>query len=517
MPKYNSVNKNTGSFRQLTKMKQKTVFIVSATVSFLFTIFIIAILNFTGKISVFGATAGDYRSIASGNWNVPANWEKFNGVSWTPAITSPASVDGNITIQPGNNITVTANVLIDQVFVCSGAQLSTSAGICTIVNGTGTDLIVSGTLDVSSTLTINGGATALLAGTGICRSTGILNIGGGGASLTIDTNGVFKKDGGTITTAANAWVVNNGGIYRNNDGSTFPLATWNPGSTCEITTSTATVPGNINQAFQNFIWNCTTQSAPLNFGGSFINVNGNLTIASTGSSFIQLDLQGNNTTLNIANNLIVTGGKIYGCTNGGTKVNVSNNYIQSGGLFCFNMAGGTAYGNASLVMTVNGNALISGGILDMSQCSANNSTKGNGVLNLKGDMILSGTGLVTETSALSRGQVYFIGTTTQYFKSVNSVTRFIDFTVNNGAILRMDDQILTGDGNFTLLSGGGLMLGDKDGITVSGPTGNIQVTGIRSFSTGGDYTYNGIVAQNSGNGYLHRYIILLLIIRIILR
>jgi hypothetical protein len=44
------------------------------------------------------------------------------------------------------------------------------------------------------------------------------------------------------------------------------------------------------------------------------------------------------------------------------------------------------------------------------------------------------------------------------------------------------------------------MIGDANGITTSGASGNIQCTGSRSYSTGGDYTYDGAVGQNSGNG-----------------
>jgi hypothetical protein len=498
--KNNWVKKNSRKIRQQIIQKQKTVFIIAASGFVLLSCILIALMNFTGTISLFAATAGDYRSVASGNWNTPGNWEKFNGISWMPAVTSPSNLDGAIIIQTGHTINITSAVTIDEVVVNSGGQLSVSTAACTIANGINADLTIDGTLNVTSSCTLNTGATAVITGLGICSMGGTIMIGGGGACITIDMNGVFRKDGGTITTTANTWIIKNGGTYRNNDGSAIPIATWNVGSTCEINKTIATVPGNFNQTFYNLIWNNTSQTTSLNFGGAFPTVNGDLTIASTGNTFIQLDYQGNNTVLNVAKNLIITGGKLFGCTNGGTRVNVTNNYIQTGGYLSFNMAGGTAYGNTSMIMNVNGDALISGGTFDMSQCTANNSAKGNGVLNLKGNMILSGAGLVTETSSLSRGQVNFAGTIVQYFKSENSVTRFVDFTVNNAAILRMDDQVLTGSGKFTLMAGGGLMMGHKDGITLSSPAGNIQLTGTRSFSIGGDYTYNGLVAQNSGNG-----------------
>lgn len=500
IPKRTTLNKSSHGIKQKSKLSRRSL-IMMGTAAFLCIIAISTVIFFlTGNKNAHAAVTGDYRSAASGNWNLAGTWEKFNGKSWIPAIKFPESRDGTITIQAGHSITVTGNVTIDQAIVCPGALLLTSEGTLTLANGAGTDLIVNGTLGINSTFTMNASSTILLTGLGVCRSAGNISIGPAGASITIDSGGVFRKDGGIITTTLNAWIVNSGGKFCNNDGLAFPLAMWKPGSTCELTKTTSVLPANLNQPYSNFNWNCTTQSMPLNFAGTFQTVNGDLTISSTGTSFIQLDLQGNNTTLNIGRNLYVYGGTIYGCMNGVTNVNVSKNYKQTGGSFIFNMAGGTAYGNTSMIMNVLGNINISGGIFDLSQCNANNFAKGNGVLNLKGNLALSGTGLMTETSGFSRGQVYFNGATVQYFTSSNSVTRKVDFNVNPGAILRMDDQILTGNGNFTLSAGGGLMMGHAKGITISGLKGNIQVTGIRSYNIGGDYTYNGLVLQNSGNG-----------------
>ena len=58
-------------------------------------------------------------------------------------------------------------------------------------------------------------------------------------------------------------------------------------------------------------------------------------------------------------------------------------------------------------------------------------------------------------------------------------------------------------GTFTLSAGGGLMLGDPYGITLTttGATGgNIRVLGTRTFSSGADYTYSGNVPQVTGDG-----------------
>lgn len=62
-------------------------------------------------------------------------------------------------------------------------------------------------------------------------------------------------------------------------------------------------------------------------------------------------------------------------------------------------------------------------------------------------------------------------------------------------------NVVSGTGAFTLNNLGYLGMGHADGIT-SGTTtmGNIQMMGGRSYSTSGNYIYNGIVNQNTGNG-----------------
>ncbi len=461
----NKMDNMSGRRTVKTKIKVKTKLstkriIAAAAFIVLLTSGIVVFINLSNNREArAGSSSGDYRSLTSGNWSNASTWEKYNGTTWAAAGSAPTSADGIITIQNGHTVTVTANVSVDQVVINTGGEVDINSGITlTVANGAGTDLDV----------------------TGIVKSTGTLST--GGASVIFQSGGKYQ---------------------HNQNGSTLPSFTWNTGSTCEVTGVTTTLPSGLSQTFKNFTWNCSGQSSAFDLNASLQSINGDLTIISTGSSSFQFDQQGNNNTLTIGGNFNFQGGTVYSCTNGSTTINLTGNYVQTGGTFAFTKAGGTAYGNTSTVMNVTGNVTISGGTLDLSQCDANNSAKGIGQVYLKGNMTLSGTGLITETSAQSSGQIYFNSTTvTQYFTSSSSgcITQQVDFTVNSGAILRMDDQIITGAGNFSLLSGGGLMIGDGNGITSSAASGNIQCTGTRSYSTGGDYTYNGIIAQNSGDG-----------------
>ena len=70
----------------------------------LMTIIALAILSGLALAQV----AGDYRSVANGNWGTAATWETYDGASWVPASTAPPAVPpyANITIQAGDTVIV---------------------------------------------------------------------------------------------------------------------------------------------------------------------------------------------------------------------------------------------------------------------------------------------------------------------------------------------------------------------------------------------------------------------------
>jgi hypothetical protein len=72
--------------------------------------------------------------------------------------------------------------------------------------------------------------------------------------------------------------------------------------------------------------------------------------------------------------------------------------------------------------------------------------------------------------------------------------------VNTGATFILGTNVLSGTGSFTLSSGANLQIGNTSGITSSGATGNIQLSGTRTFATDANYTYNGSNTQVFGNG-----------------
>ena len=65
----------------------------------------------------------------------------------------------------------------------------------------------------------------------------------------------------------------------------------------------------------------------------------------------------------------------------------------------------------------------------------------------------------------------------------------VNTTVNSGGTLAFKDNNTLGGTNFTLSSGATLQIGSGQGITSSASSGNVQVSGTRTYSTGASYIY----------------------------
>jgi len=368
------------------------------------------------------AAAGDYRSFATGNWNATNTWQTWNGSSWVGASITPAGGAGtNITIQSIH--TVTDNVAVS----LTGA------------------LIAQGTASFSA-----------------------------GGSITVGSGGLVQNSG-AINSSATTLIFISGGTYQHTfttAAGTIPTATWNTNSTCEVIGYTTLdnsggtpVIGGFSQAFGNFMWNCVSQSGTITAIGALNTVNGNFTLASSGTGLMRL---GNNSVGDLA---------------------IAGNYSQIGGHLQI-----TAGSNR--IMIVAGNFSLSGGTFDLTDGSA------SGRLNVAGNFSHTG-GTLTESQVSSPvASVVFNGTGIQNYTSGGTVSGTVNFNVSNNATLFMGTNFLGSgsSGTFTLSANGTLGLGDPAGITTNGPTGNIRVTGTRTYNTGASYVYNGSAPQGTGNG-----------------
>ncbi len=402
---------------------------------------LIAIISFAVVAinSAWGQSAGDYRSAQSGNWNAVATWETFNGSSWVAAASTPTSSNGVINVLSGHNVTVTAHVTVDQLVVAAGATLTVKQDGS---SGNVTVTVANGPgTDVAVFGTVVENGTAINVGKFVSNA---------GASIAFESGGKFQLNYHTSTT---------GGI--------IPTATWHPDSTLEFIGITTAVGANDigqDQAFGNVTWNCGSQTSTFNLTANFTTVNGTFSILNTGTGKLQV---GTTTTSTIA---------------------VGGDFVQTAGLFEFNYS-------SDRTMNVAGNFTLSGGTLDMATASSGSST-----INVAGNFSHTG-GHLTKTG-VSTASITFNKTGTQNYTSGGTVSGAINFTVNSGSYLRMGTNLLGNGstGTFTLSSGAALGIGDPAGIASSGASGNIRVSGARSFNTGADYVYNASAAQVPGNG-----------------
>ena len=484
----------------------KKVVVASAFLLILFIVGIIFYFQFGRIENLKAAVTGDYRSIGSGNWSNTAIWERYNGTSWATTVTAPSSAESVITIQNGHTVTVSGNVTADQVVVDAGGTLSISSGkTLTIANGTGDDLTINGTLNITGTLANNASSDMVVAGNVTLLSGGANNL-NSSSHITINNGGRYKRQDATMTTTTGIWTINSGGTFQQDiDGGSLPLATWNPNSTCEVTGVTVTKPSNLIQSFYNFTWNSPNQTSAENLQGDLSSISGDFNFISSGTGLVRLG-QPENYNMSIGGNLNMQGGSLFACTKStGCTINITGNYVQTGGTFGgtdASLAGEKALGVPTINVT--GDFSISAGTFDMTQNFGTSSGNGIATLNLSGNFSQTG-GTITETATTTTtygyGRIYFAKVGTQTFsKTAGTMSNTLHITVNSSSVLDMGTSYPTGGGNFTLMSGGGLNLGSPNGITQSSASGNVQVTGTRSYSTGGDYTYNGASAQVTGDG-----------------
>lgn len=464
--------KNRNSNRQSTRLSQRQRLLIGAAISTFLIVLIVVFYQTFHSTDAKGAVSGDYRSRASGNWASSTTWQTFNGTSWVNAASAPTTSAQTINILSGHTVTVAANVSSDQVVIDAGGTLNVSSGVTwTISNATAAlDLTNNGTLVNSGTITISAGAAYSNAASSIYR---------------------HSQNGGTI-----------------------PTATWASNSTCEVTGVTTSLPSGINQSFGNLTWNNTGQTSSLGLNTN-MSIQGNFTMQSSGSARLQLtDAFFSNKTFSIGGNYVGTGGEFRLSQSSGTgTMTVSGNCTLSGGILMGNnsTAGTTTTINGNLSMsgtssliivsssaasTVNvlGNMSFTGGTLTMTEST------GTGTLKVAGDFTHTG-GTITETGTPA-GEIIFNGSSMQTYTSGGTISNAINFTVNNGAYLQMaaETTTITGGGTFTLVNGGKLGVKSTGGISTSGATGNIRVTGTRTFNTGADYIYNGTSNQITGSG-----------------
>jgi gliding motility-associated-like protein len=435
-------------------------------------LFSLTLLVVFSKVA-FSQALGDYRAVASGNWNAIATWQRYDGVAWVAAAAAPTNADGQITIPAGFTVTVTAGVNVDQLDV-DGSLVINAGQTLTITDGT-TDLAVNGTITVNGTLTLNAGTVNTITGTLI--NTGVVNPVG----LTFNAGATYQhaRNGGNI-----------------------PAATWTAGSFCNVTGVTTTVPGGINQAFSNFTWNCATQSANLTVTLN-ANLTGSLNIQNTNTYDLILggNTNLNNNSLTIGPNAILTAGANTITT--GTGVLTLNGTLRTS-----NTTAAGVYGGAGATIISSATPTINPASTIHYNANANQNVFLPAGVNF-GNLNISGTGTKTlitnpanvNTLSIASGATLDAGAVNLTVASSNISGTFTDSNV--GGTVNLGNVVLTGGtinptvatalsiGNLTAQSGS---------CIIGGATNPTNVSGLLSINAGATLTSSGAGAKNYNGG-----------------
>ena len=408
-------------------------------------------------------------------WIGANNGSWATSTNWSPTRTTPTSTD-IIQFNSGLTRTVTGvpTQTIGRLAVTNNSIITLSSTVSNqefiINNGTGVDwnvaagsrLSLIGTSRLRISLAAN--ATAVIDGELVLGTNGNINSANAGILITI--NNKITNTGGSFTssTASKILFGPDGEYTHARNGSSLPFATWNPTSTVRLTAVTSITVGSSNQNFGNFIFQSPTMTVNMTFSP-----------------------------LGIAGNLIIQNGTSTGeVRQGAAAVSVGGDLVFSSGRYAIVNAT-----NAQRSLSIAGNASITGGTMNMSI-----SNGAIGTLNIAGDFTHSG-GVINET-ATGSGRIIFNGNTNnpQTYTSGGTVTNVIHYIVSTGAFVRPADSntVFLGDGTFTLQTGATFEIKSAQGITITGATGLVRVTGVRSYNTGANYIYNGNSNQSTGNG-----------------
>jgi hypothetical protein len=252
---------------------------------------------------------GAYRTIASGNWNDPAIWERYDGGNWVTSITTPSFLDSLITVRVGDTVTVNTAVTVDQVVVESGAALVNTAYLL-VADGPGTDLDVQGTF----THTVGGS----LAGSGLVLVNGQYFWTGGSvlAGLTIQITASATAQVNYAGTLVHTGIINNHGTWTHITGNLHGAGVFNNLATGTLLWNGAQDPNN------------SWQTAINNQGILHVNVTGYVT--HSGNGFVNMT----------GGSVVVLAGELR--VNGFTNASI----IECQGSSLFRIIGGTFTNNA---------------------------------------------------------------------------------------------------------------------------------------------------------------------------
>jgi hypothetical protein len=283
-------------------------------------------------------------------------------------------------------------------------------------------------------------------------------------SDTLDNQG--KVNGG------NNLVFGINSVYQHDqNGGTIPTAKWDSASTCLVTGATSSAPGNANQNFYNFVWNCPGQTSGLNVAWSGNILSGDLVIVSSGNQQFRMTNNnangGNPIIITIKGKVIVNGGKLA-TTGSSTSQNYTINHY--------------------------GDIFVNSGVFYISGSSSASVT-----WNCYGDTFSVAGGATLQSSNTSNVSKWvFAKADTQSYIAASNVNYTASggftFEVSDSSILNMGTSVFGGTNErFILDSAATLITGHTGGLN-----GSLANGGGDSLSQYATYAFNGAAAQVTG-------------------
>ncbi|GAA5022735.1 hypothetical protein GCM10011506_00350 [Marivirga lumbricoides] len=422
-------------------------------------------------LSSYAQVNGDFRSRQSGNWNDSDTWEEFQGGAWSNSANVPSSADGEISIRSGHIVSIQSGVAItaDQISVLSSATLNISSNGSLLLNdGPGNDLVITP-------------ATGGRFGT----PRGLVNVYG---NLRLDDNtsvsntnlNLLIKSGGTLN------------LNSTSTQGTIPTATWETGSTLLVSgnTTNTNAPNGLNQNFYNFVWDTPASTA------NFIDLNfqpiadNDFIIENTGSTYL-LFSSSSSSSYSIGRDLIINNASLVDFDYEGTiTINIGRNLVLND-----DAALGMAY-IANTTVNITGDLNINGGALDIDASEFGGSPNGEGIINLSGNFICNGGDILKTGEGLA--QLNFNGSGTIDF--TNEANIEIDYSFGPNSTYDIISGALSGSGDLVVNDNVILGISSEEGISTGTTSGNIKVSGTRTYGIPVTFIYNGTSAQNIGNG-----------------
>ncbi|MFN0159110.1 MAG: choice-of-anchor D domain-containing protein [Bacteroidota bacterium] len=438
------------------------------------------------------------------------------GANLAPVAVAAQDTNGNTDADFANAVTLSSGTFTLASTDVGGLTQTPVAGVASWANlsssvaGTGTVLANATGVSQGTSNSIN-----VLGPTVTSAASGNWNVGGTwvGGAVPLPSQSAIIATGHTVTLTVNdtcaAATVQSGGVldiatFRLNLAGTYTIqsgaegrqALFNPvpggGGTpwAFATTSTYTFHGaatgfSIGAApgitFGHVNWNSTANGTPPI--GTVIA--GNLILGGTGE--MRCGTGTSVRTITVLNNVIINSGTLVASNAGGA----GSGTLFVGGSLTINASGTLRGVNSSGTGTVivTQDFINNGGACTMGA--------GAGAYTLRLIPTAGSPRVFNPGATNTFGNVYVTGMRDLSANSVNIAT---GFTFIDSGYFDCNGQTISGAGNFVLAPGGRLVSRSADGLTASGATGDVQVTGTRTFSTQGRYTYSGSVAQQTGSG-----------------